>query len=380
MVLRSCTWGMRMSRCVPKSWGSAATSILAALVLLLPGKLRAGEVLRYICSAQVYQALENERLDASTKKIGVPIKLKASSFGASAYRHANKSADIASTLARLNRFQQETGFEERAFCEDPLTTVSHLQYPASNRIKPLVVLPATSKRSPDELIIDEEVFEIVLRGAEQNQTVLFSAWYSGNPADINRIEIERMIVLDSLPSLRALGYHDLCVQIYAKDQGQVNKYMRGVIDEKRLTNTVSFLEETCGVEILRIARELGLKVWAIDPTYVYGNNWLGLFSHVKAGKIDGMMFKRLKRKIFNEDPYAKVLCILAGPYISEAPGLSAYPLGMRLNDFTNGRNFSVSIEGREYPNERIVSDIKIHIEGDTFYKAEKASPQLHQPD
>ena len=346
MVLQSCTWGMRMSCCVPKSWGSpivahalevtlnpsrvskiflrrcnipvrlltlliAATSILAALVLLHPEKLRAGEVLRYDCSAQVYQAPGNERLDASAKKIGVPIKLKASS---------------------------------------------------------------------DELIIDEEVFKIVLRGAEQNQTVLFSAWYTGNPADISRIEIERMIVLDSLPSLRALGYHDLCVQIYAKDQGQVNKYMRGVIDEKRLTNTVSFLEETCGVEILRIARELGLKVWAIDPTYLYGNNWLGLFSHVKAGKIDGMMFKRLKRKIFNEDPYAKVLCILAGPYISEAPGLSAYPLGMRLNDFTNGRNFSVSIEGREYPNERIVSDIKIHIEGDTFYKAEKASPQLHQPD
>jgi len=359
---------------------NAATSLLAALVLLHPGKLRAGEVLRYDCSAQVYLALETERLNASTKEVGMPIQLKVSSSGAAIYRHENKNADIASTSARLNRFQQETGFEERAFCEDPLTIVNHLQGPASNRIKPLTVFSTTSRRSPDELIIDEEVFEIVLRGAEQNQTVLFSAWYSGSPTDINRIEIERMIVLDSLPALRALGFHDLCIQIYVKDQGQIDKYMQGIIDEKRLIKTVSFLEETCGVEILRIARKLGLKVWAIDPTYLYGNNWLGLFSHVKGGKIDGMMFKRLKRKIFNEDPHAKVLCILAGPYISEAPGLSAYPLGMRLNDFTNGRNFSVSIEGREYPNQRIVSDIKIHIEGDTFYKAEKASPQLHQPD
>lgn len=415
MVLQSCTWGKGSSGYVPKSWGSrvlppahevapnpsreskrflrrcnirvrlltllnAATSLVAALVLLNPGKLMAGEVLRYDCSAQVYQAVENERLNAFTKKIGIPIQLKVFSSYAAVYRQENENADITSTVSRVNLFQQEPDFKETVFCKDPLATVSHPQCPVSNRIKPLAVLSTRSKKSPDELLIDEEVFEIVLRGAEQNQTVLFSAWYSSSSADINRIKIERMIVLDSVPALRALGYRDLCVQIYDKDQGQVDKYMRWAIDENTLINTVPFLEETCGIELLRIARKLGLKVWAIDPTYLYGKNWMLLFSHLMAGKIDGMLFKRLKRKIFNENPDAKVFCILAGPYISEAPELSAYPLGMRLNDFTNGRNFSVSIEGREYPNKKIVSDVKIHINGNTFYEAKEASPQPHQRD
>ena len=359
---------------------NVATSLLAALVLLHPGKLRAGEVVRYDCSAQVYLALGTERLNTFTKEVGLPIQLKLSSSGAAIYRHENKNADIASTLARLNRFQQETGFEERAFCEDPLTIVNHLQGPTSNRIKPLTVFSTTSRRSPDELIIDEEVFEIVLRGAEQNQTVLFSASYSRSSANISRIEIERTIVLDLLPALRVMGYGDLCVQLYHKDQGQVDKYMQGVIDEETLIHTVAFLEETCGIETLKLARAFDFKVWAIDPTYLYEGNRLLLFFHLMAGRIDGMIFERLKRKIFNKDADAKVVCILAGPYISEAPSLSVYPLGMRLNDFTNGRNFSVSIEGSEYPNKKIVSDIKIRIEGNIFYEAKGASPHPHQHD
>jgi len=358
----------------------AATSLVAALFLLNPGKLTTGEVLRYDCSAQVYQAFENERLNAFTKKTGIPIQLKVSSSYAAVYRRENEHADIASTAARVNRFQQEAGFKEKAFCKDPLDIVTHLQCPVSNRIKPLAVSSTITKSNVDELIIDDQVFEIVLRGAEQNQTLLFSASYSRSCADINRIEIERIIVLDLLPALRLLGYHDLGVQIYDKDQGQVSQYMQGVIDDETLLNTVPFLEETCGIKTLKIARELGFNVWAIDPTYLYEGNGILLFFHVMAGKIDGMLFERLKRKIFNEDADAKVFCILAGPYISEAPGLSAYPLGMRLNEFTNGRNFSVSIEGPEYPNKRIVSDIKIHIDGNIFYEAKGAIPHPHQHD
>ena len=249
-----------------------------------------------------------------------------------------------------------------------------------DRIKPLAIPSMITERNVDELIIDDQVFEMVLRGGEQSQTVLLSAWYSCSSADMNRVEIERIIVLDLLPALRVLGYHDLCVQIYDKDQGQVDKYMRGIMDEETLTNTVPFLEETCGIETLKIARELGFKVWAIDPTYPYKGNRMLLFFHVIAGKIDGMLFEKLKRKIFNDNADAKVVCILAGPYISEAPSLSPYPLGMRLDEFTNGRNFSVSIEGPEYPNKRIVSDIKIHIYRNLFYEAKQAIPHHHQHD
>ena len=250
----------------------------------------------------------------------------------------------------------------------------------SDRIKPPAVSSTITNRNVDELIIDDQVFELVLRGGEQNQTVLFSAWYSCSSADMDRIEIERIIISDLLSALRVLGYHDLCVQIYDKDQRHVDKYMRGVMDEETLANTVPFLQETCGIKILKIARELGFKVWAIDPTYPYKGNRMLLFFHVIAGKIDGMLFEKLKRKIFNENANAKVVCILAGPYISEAPSLSPYPLGMRLNEFTKGRNFSVSIEGPEYPNKRIVSDIKIHIYRNLFYEAKQAIPHHHQHD
>lgn len=230
-----------------------------------------------------------------------------------------------------------------------------------------------TKTNVDELIMEDQVFEMVLRGAEQNQTLLFSAYYSRNAADMNRIEIERIIVLQLLPALRVMGYRDLCVQIYNKDQEQVDQYVQGVIDEETLINTVPFVEETCGIETLIIARELGFKVWAIDPTYLYESNRMLLFFHVMAGKIDGMLFERLKRMIFNEDADAKVVCILAGPYISEAPSISVYPLGMRLNEFTNGKNLSVSIEGEEYPNKRIISDIKIYIYENRFYQAKQSS-------
>ena len=251
---------------------------------------------------------------------------------------------------------------------------------AGDRIKPLAASFMITKTNVDEVIIDDQVFKMVLQGAEQNQTVLFSAWYSANYADMKRVEIERIIVSDLLPALRVMGYDDLCVQLYNKHQGQVDKYMQGVIDEETLIHTVAFLEETCGIETLKLARAFDFKVWAIDPTYLYEGNRLLVFFHLMAGRIDGMLFERLKRKIFNKDADAKVVCILAGPYISEAPSLSVYPLGMRLNDFTNGRNFSVSIEGSEYPNKKIVSDIKIRIEGNIFYEAKGASLHPHQHD
>lgn len=349
-----------------------AASLVVALGFLNPGKLRAGEVQRYDCPAQVYQAFENQRLSAFTKKTDIPIQLKVSSSCAVVSGFENVDADIvASSAARINRLQQEAGLKETASCKDPSAIANHCRCPARNRLKPFAVSSTVSEKE-NELIIDDQVFEIVLRGAGQNQTLLFSAFYSRSSADINRIEIERIIVLDLLPALRVMGYDDLCVQLYDKDQGQLDKYMQGVIDEERLINTVAFLEETCGIETLELAREFGFKVWAIDPTYLYERKRMLLFFHLMAGKIDGMLFQRLKRKIFIEDADARVVCILAGPYISEAPGLSAYPLGMRLNEFTNGRNFSVSIEGSEYPNRRIVSDIKIHIYGNSFYQTKGA--------
>lgn len=228
-------------------------------------------------------------------------------------------------------------------------------------IKPSKASDMGAKEDVEKLIIDDLVFEMVLQGAQQNQTLLISVSYDHTPDNMARIETERIMLMYLLPSLRALGYRDLAVQIYDKDQGKVDQYVQGVINEEELKNTLPFLEQTCGIQILEMARELGFKVWAIDPTHQYEGNSMLLFLDVMTGKIDRLFFENLKRKIFKEDTERKVVCILAGPYISEVPTLSDYPLGMRLSEFTNGRNFSVSMEGKEYPNKKILSDIKIHI-------------------
>jgi len=187
----------------------AANLLASASLLLNPAKLAAGEVLRYDCTTQTHQAFENECLSAFTKETDIPIQLNIFPSYATVYRHENEYADTASTAAIVEGFQQEPGFKETALCKDPLAIVTHFKCLVSNRIKPLAVSSTTTLRSLDELIIDDQVLEIVLRGAEQNQTLLFSSMYSSSPADMNRIEIERIIVLDLLPALRVLGYHDL---------------------------------------------------------------------------------------------------------------------------------------------------------------------------
>lgn len=104
-----------------------ATVLTAVSILLGAGNVQAKEVLSYSCSAQVYQAFENERLDVFTKKTGISVQLSVDSSSFAFYRLRNGLSDIASTAERLSCVHKEIGFVETPFCKDPLAIITNEQ-------------------------------------------------------------------------------------------------------------------------------------------------------------------------------------------------------------------------------------------------------------
>ena len=103
--------------------------LIAVFVVMLSGSTLAKEVLRYSCSAQVYQAFENERLNGFTRKTGVEVELSIYSSYKAFFRLMNGHSDIASMARRLYRRHKEFGFVETPFCKDPLAVIVCAQCP-----------------------------------------------------------------------------------------------------------------------------------------------------------------------------------------------------------------------------------------------------------
>jgi len=109
-----------------------ATLIAATPIFLSVGGLCAKEVFKYSCSAQIYQAFENERLEAYTEKTGIAVQLTVDSSYMSFLRLMNGLSDIASTAERLSRVHKEIGFVETPFCKDPLAVIANSQGTVKN--------------------------------------------------------------------------------------------------------------------------------------------------------------------------------------------------------------------------------------------------------
>lgn len=91
----------------------------------------ADQVLRYSCSAQVYEAFENSRLDAFTKETGISIDLFVAASESCIYRVTQDMTDIASSVRELYRRQKEYGLIEIPFCKDPLAIITHKDIPVN---------------------------------------------------------------------------------------------------------------------------------------------------------------------------------------------------------------------------------------------------------
>lgn len=81
--------------------------------------------LRYSCSAQVYEAFENSRLDAFTQETGIAIDLFVASSDSCVYRVMQDMTDVASSTRAIYQRHKEHGLIEIPFCKDPLAVITH---------------------------------------------------------------------------------------------------------------------------------------------------------------------------------------------------------------------------------------------------------------
>jgi phosphate transport system substrate-binding protein len=106
--------------------------ILIVLILIPSGSALAKGILKYSCSAQVYQAFENQRLDAFTKETGIRVELSILSSYKAFLRLMNGYSDIASMARRLVGRHREAGFLETIFCKDPIAIIVNSKSPIAN--------------------------------------------------------------------------------------------------------------------------------------------------------------------------------------------------------------------------------------------------------
>lgn len=108
------------------------TLLVTAVVLMASGSTLAKDVLRYSCSAQVYEAFENERLDAFTRSTGVEVELSVYSSYKAFFKLMKGQSDIASMARRLYRRHRDFGFVETPFCKDPMAIIVNARCPVAD--------------------------------------------------------------------------------------------------------------------------------------------------------------------------------------------------------------------------------------------------------
>jgi phosphate transport system substrate-binding protein len=111
-----------------KSIGVSSLIVVSLLVIGAIGPLtmaNADQRLRYSCSAQIYEAFENTRLEAFTKETGISIDLFVASSKACVYRVMQEMTDIASSTRAIYQRHKENGLIEIPFCKDPLAVITN---------------------------------------------------------------------------------------------------------------------------------------------------------------------------------------------------------------------------------------------------------------
>ncbi|UCF85885.1 MAG: substrate-binding domain-containing protein [Desulfobacteraceae bacterium] len=105
---------------------------LSGSLIALGGSVRAEEVIKYSCSAQIYEALEKARIDAFTKKTGIKVDVHVCSSASAVNLVMRDFTDVAATGRRLYPRHKEYGYWETIFSRDPLAVIVNVQNPLTN--------------------------------------------------------------------------------------------------------------------------------------------------------------------------------------------------------------------------------------------------------
>jgi phosphate transport system substrate-binding protein len=114
-----------------RKWLGGGLPVLMIAGLAWAGGLAAAapaaakDVLRYSCSAQVYEAFEMERINAFREETGIEIDIFVCPSYTSVLRLINGASEVASSSQGLYLRHAESGYVETPFCRDPLAIVAH---------------------------------------------------------------------------------------------------------------------------------------------------------------------------------------------------------------------------------------------------------------
>lgn len=85
----------------------------------------ASDTLRISCSAQIYSALEKERLEIFKDRHGVNVNVTICSSSEAISHLENDLCDMAITVLRLPKQLTENGYEDIPYCKDPLVILAN---------------------------------------------------------------------------------------------------------------------------------------------------------------------------------------------------------------------------------------------------------------
>lgn len=110
-----------------RSTAKVMVAILAAGWFLagIGSPAMAQDSFKYSCSAQIFEAFGQDRLNAFTKETGIRVDLYVSSSGSAVYRLMNEFSDMASTTRGIYHRYVESGYVEIPFARDPLAVIVH---------------------------------------------------------------------------------------------------------------------------------------------------------------------------------------------------------------------------------------------------------------
>ena len=94
--------------------------------------IRAEQVIRYSCSAQIYEALEKTRIEAFTQKTGIKVDVRVCSSPTAVNLLMRDMSDVAATARRLYPRHKEYGYWETPFAKDPLAVIVNGQNPVTD--------------------------------------------------------------------------------------------------------------------------------------------------------------------------------------------------------------------------------------------------------
>ena len=103
--------------------------VIAAMVIVLGtvGLTVAGDgpSIKFSCSAQFYNILQKQTLDAFTKATGIGVDLTVSSSEAALFRLYHSVSDVAGSAEQLVFPKGEYGYVESRVCQAPIVVITH---------------------------------------------------------------------------------------------------------------------------------------------------------------------------------------------------------------------------------------------------------------